>query len=142
MKMKYTKKTISLILTLVCLICTITGGPVANANQNSNNDKRACWISFLDMEEYLLDLSEDEFRTKISQMYDNIISYGMNTVIVHTRAMGDAMYPSEYFSLSIYLDSDRSMAYDPMHIMVELAHEKMLYFEAWINPYRLSKNEI
>lgn len=141
MKMKYTKKIISLILTLVCLVCTMIGGPVANANQNSNNDKRACWISFLDMEEYLLDLSEDEFRTKITQMYDNIISYGMNTVIVHTRAMGDAMYPSEYFPLSIYLDSDRSMAYDPMQIMVELAHEKMLYFEAWINPYRLSKNE-
>ena len=74
-------------------------------------------------------------------MYDKVKEYGMNTVLVHARAMGDAMYPSAYFPWSIYISEDRSNpGYDPLQIMVELAHSKGLQFEAWVNPYRLSRD--
>lgn len=111
------------------------------AQAAENLDKKACWISFLDMETYLKDKKEAEFRTKVSQMYDKVKEYGMNTVLVHARAMGDAMYPSAYFPWSIYISEDRSNpGYDPLQIMVELAHSKGLQFEAWVNPYRLSRD--
>ena len=94
------------------------------AQAAENLDKKACWISFLDMETYLKDKKEAEFRTKVSQMYDKVKEYGMNTVLVHARAMGDAMYPSAYFPWSIYISEDRSNpGYDPLQIMVELAHK-------------------
>ncbi|MDE6983398.1 MAG: family 10 glycosylhydrolase, partial [Lachnospiraceae bacterium] len=103
--------------------------------------KKACWISFLDIEVLLKDKSEKEFRTKVSAMYDNVVKYGMNTVIVHVRAMGDAMYPSDYYPWAEYFSSDRSdPGYDPLEILIELAHSKNLQFEAWINPYRLSRD--
>lgn len=103
---------------------------------------RACWISFLDFEKYLMDLNEDEFTQKVSNMYDNVLKYKFNTVIVHCRAMGDAMYPSQLFPWSICISSDRSTPnYDPIEIMISLAHEKGLRFEAWINPYRISRND-
>ena len=93
------------------------------------------------MEVLLQDKNETEFRTKVSAMYDNVVKYGMNTVIVHVRAMGDAMYPSNYYPWSTYLSTNRSNpGYDPLQIMVELAHKKNLQFEAWINPYRLSRD--
>lgn len=107
----------------------------------ANRDKKACWISFLDIEENLQDKNEKEFRAKVSAMYDNVVKYNMNTVIVHVRAMGDAMYPSEYYPWPAYFTTDRSNpGYDPLQIMIDLAHKKNLKFEAWINPYRLSRD--
>lgn len=138
--MRRGKKFFAVILSLGLLFSTLFYGNsfVTKADTQSI---RACWISFLDMEIYLCDLNESEFTGKVNDMYDRIISNNMNTVIVHVRAMGDAMYPSKYYPWSVYLSSDRSdPGYDPLAIMVELAHDKGLRFEAWVNPYRLSKD--
>ncbi len=106
------------------------------------NDKRACWISFLDMESYLKDLNEQEFRCKIEEMYGYITDNSMNTVLVHVRAFGDAIYPSEYFPQAEYMTTYRRIPdYDPLSIMISMAHEKNLKIEAWINPYRLAKDD-
>lgn len=114
-----------------------TGSFVSHITQN----KRACWISYLDIEQYLRDLDENSFRSEISRMYDVMLAYGMNTAIVHVRAFGDAIYPSKIFPLATYISSGRRrMSYDAFAIMVDLAHEKGLQIEAWINPYRLSKD--
>ncbi|MDE6025361.1 MAG: family 10 glycosylhydrolase [Lachnospiraceae bacterium] len=103
---------------------------------------RACWISYIDIQAILLDLDEESFRQKLSYMYDNVVANNMNTVIVQVRPMGDAIYPSSYFPWSTYISSKRkNPGYDPLEIMIELAHDKGLRFEAWINPYRLSHND-
>ncbi|MDE7324643.1 MAG: family 10 glycosylhydrolase [Lachnospiraceae bacterium] len=138
---KTRKKTLAYLLAAVLLltISPITGFRAKAAPNTA--DKKACWISFLDIEETLQDKSESEFSARLSTMYDNVIKYGMNTVIVHVRAMGDAMYPSDYYPWSASLSTDRSHpGYDPLQIMVDLAHKKNLQFEAWINPYRLSRD--
>ena len=57
---------------------------------NTEMEKRACWISYIDMESELSDKSEAAFRAKVHAMYDTVKRYGLNTVIVHARAMGDA----------------------------------------------------
>ena len=116
--------------------------PVLQTTSTSaNTTKKACWISFLDIEALLQDKTEKDFTKKVSEMYDTIAEYGMNTVIVHVRALGDAMYPSRYYPWATYFSSDRSnRGYDPLEIMIKLAHAKNLQFEAWINPYRLSRD--
>lgn len=116
---------------------------ILNASEvNGKDDKRACWISFLDIQDYLKDLTEEEYIQKIDYMYDLIIQNNMNTVIFHVRPMADAVYPSEIFPYSEYISSGRKeLGYDPLAIALERAHEKGLYFEAWINPYRISKND-
>ena len=109
---------------------------------NTEMEKRACWISYIDMESELSDKSEAAFRAKVHAMYDTVKRYGLNTVIVHARAMGDAFYPSDYFPYSEYMSKTRTYpGYDPYEIMVAVAHEEGLRFEAWINPYRLSLGE-
>lgn len=142
MNMYITKKIrvfISLLITAVIFVHT----PVLclYASGSSVNDKRACWISFLDFETNLKDLNETEFTNTVASMYDNIISHGINTVIVHVRAFGDAIYPSDNFPQAEFISSYRRiMDYDALDIMVKLAHEKKLTIEAWINPYRLAKD--
>lgn len=143
---KHLPKLLSCLLSGILLLSLLVTAPANQllakaAPEVSSPDKKACWISFLDIEELLQDKTEQAFRTTVSSMYDNVLQYGMNTVIVHVRAMGDAMYPSDYFPWSEYLTSDRSNpGYDPLRIMIELAHAKNLQFEAWLNPYRLSRD--
>lgn len=143
---KHLPKLLSCLLSGILLLSLLVTTPANQllakaAPEVSSPDKKACWISFLDIEELLQDKTEQTFRTTVSSMYDNVLQYGMNTVIVHVRAMGDAMYPSDYFPWSEYLTSDRSNpGYDPLRIMIELAHAKNLQFEAWLNPYRLSRD--
>ena len=109
---------------------------------DETEDYRACWISYIDIETYLKDKTEAAFIAKVNAMYDKIKSAGLNTVIVHTRAMGDAYYISTYFPYSQALSTERICPdYDPYRILVTLAHEKGLRFEAWINPYRISNSD-
>lgn len=137
---------------LLAVLLLLTASPVIEtyaksipvlqtASTSASTAKKACWISFLDIEELLQDKTEKDFTKKVSEMYDTIAEYGMNTVIVHVRALGDAMYPSRYYPWAAYFSSDRSdLGYDPLEIMINLAHAKKLQFEAWINPYRLSRD--
>ena len=135
------KKILSALLAAVLLLTILPYTALRAKAAPNAADKKACWISFLDIEETLRDKNAAEFTQKLSSMYDNVVKYGMNTVIVHVRAMGDAMYPSSYYPWSASLSTDRSAPeYDPLQIMVALAHEKNLKFEAWINPYRLSRD--
>lgn len=128
---------------LLCLSCIsiLLKNPVSVDQKPDFYCKRACWISYLDFEQFLQDLDEDAFRAEVSRMYDVILSYELNTVIVQVRAFGDAIYPSDIFPFATYLSSNRcETSYDALAIMLDLAHEKGLLFEAWINPYRLSKD--
>ena len=85
---KIRKKILAALLTAVLLL-TLSPATALRAEAAPNAaDKKACWISFLDIEETLQDKSEQEFTQKLSSMYDNVARYGMNTVIVHVRAMG------------------------------------------------------
>lgn len=143
MKTKMNKLLVCL-LSAVMLLSLSAASPVAQAagtKQAAPVPKKACWISFLDIEQLLQDKSEADFKAKVSDMYDRVLGYGMNTVIVHVRPMGDALYPSQYFPWSAYVSTARTdLGYDPLKIMVALAHAKNLEFEAWINPYRLSRD--
>lgn len=139
---KMYKKALLYLLSSNMLLFLLVASPflgITSKAASQNQDKKACWISFMDIERFLKDKNEADFRDQVSNMYDKIVEYGMNTVIMHVRAMGDTMYPSDYYPWSEYLSTNRNApSYDPMQIMIELAHKKNLEFEAWINPYRLS----
>lgn len=141
---KSCKKILSYLLSCIMLFSLLAISPATQLSANAAsaiNTKKACWISFLDIEVLLQDKNEKDFRARVSAMYDNVIKYNMNTVIVHVRALGDAMYPSDYYPWAAYFTTDRTNpGYDPLQIMIDLAHQKNLQFEAWINPYRLSRD--
>lgn len=136
----YDKKLTAYLLAAVLLFLFVTMTPAAAIGAKAAEpNKKACWISLFDIENLLKDKNEHDFRNAVSAIYDRVVSYGINTVIVHVRPMGDALYPSQYFPWSAYISTHRSApSYDPLKIMVELAHAKKLKFEAWLNPYRLS----
>lgn len=103
-------------------------------------DKRAVWISYQELSE--LDYhSKQSFRKDFETILNEVIKYKTNTIIVHVRAFSDALYQSSLFPLSQIMTNQTQLSFDPLVEMVDLAHEKGLYFEAWVNPYRISLNE-
>lgn len=102
------------------------------------NGMKAMWISYLEYQN--LDFSSMEiFKQQISEIFTNCKNIGMNTVIVHARAFGDAFYKSDYFPYSHIMTGTQGVdiGYDPLEIMVDVAHEMGLRIEAWVNPYRV-----
>jgi uncharacterized lipoprotein YddW (UPF0748 family) len=79
----------------------------------------------------------------VGTVLDNCVALGLNSIIVHVRPFGDAVYPSALFPWSHLLTGAQGSdpGYDPLAIFVQEAHARGLRFEAWINPYRLKLNE-
>ena len=135
------KRKISIILVMFLLISNLV---ISNQQQivnaaPSDNEKRACWVSFLDIQHYLCDTDEKTFRRKVNNMCENMKKNLVNTVIFQVRPMGDAIYNSNIYPWSYYINSSgKNPGYDPLSIFVETSHSKGMKIEAWINPFRLS----
>lgn len=102
---------------------------------------RAMWVSYLEWVN--IDTSSaDAYTQAMATVLDNCKSLGLNTVILQVRPFGDAMYPSELFPWSHFLTGTQGEdpGYDPLAIAIDLAHERSLALEAWINPYRIQLN--
>ncbi|HAN44615.1 MAG TPA: hypothetical protein DCP97_04410, partial [Ruminococcaceae bacterium] len=105
----------------------------------SSGEVRAAWISYLDFNTILKNKTKAEFTANIGNVFDNLLSIGLNTAIVQVRPFADALYPSEYFpwSSTITGTEGQNPGFDPLAIMVEQAKKRGMRIEAWINPYRV-----
>jgi len=75
---------------------TVSGSSVSDTSV----EMKAMWISYLEYGNGAK--TEAQFTKKMNTMFDNCVSYGMNTVIVQVRPFSDAMYESSYFPWSKY----------------------------------------
>lgn len=104
---------------------------------NFDNPK-AMWFTYMDYQSILLDKSESEFTQSIEERFENAKNFGIDTLYVHVRSHGDSYYHSDIFPKGKYYNSD----FDPLQIMVDIAHEKGLSIHAWINPMRCMDAEL
>ncbi len=98
---------------------------------------KAVWVSYIDFANILTGKTESQFRSNFKSVCENAVDFGINTLICQVRAFGDAIYPSEYFAWSqMAAGVGKNPGYDPLKIMIEIAHQYNLSFHAWINPFR------
>lgn len=110
------------------------------APAGEKKEMRGVWVPFMS-----LDLSGDEsrgealFREKFSTIAAGAKECGMNALIVHVRPFGDALYRSDYVPWSHIVSGTQGEdpGYDPLAVMVELAHGQGLELHAWMNPLRI-----
>ena len=112
--------------------------PLEDTGTTVNYSKmKAVWVSYLDLASILTGKTESQFRSNFKRVCQNCSNFGVNTIICHVRSFGDAIYPSEYFAWSqMAAGVGKNPGYDPLKIMIEIAHEYDLSFHAWINPFR------
>lgn len=106
---------------------------------------RAYWFSFYDYDTY-----REKYKKRTAKNFKEYFtgvvkkgkSLGMNHIIVQVRPFGDAVYESKYFPWSKYISGEqgKNPGFDPLKIMVSAAHESGIKIEAWINPYRVTKD--
>lgn len=98
------------------------------------DDQKAIWFSYIDVAPLISGKNENEFKSNFEQVCKNIRSVGCNTIYIHVRPFGDALYNSELFQKSRYLSEKQN--YDPLKIMIEIGHKYDLSVHGWINPLR------
>jgi len=107
----------------------------------NHREVKGVWISYFELYPILTGKSEGQFRNGIGEYYDNVSGLGLNTVYVHVRPYGDAIYRSDYYPWSKYCTGyiGEDPGYDPLEVMIEEAHKRNISFHAWVNPLRCSQ---
>ncbi len=108
-----------------------------------SEEVRAVWIPFMTLDMGDTDRSEKAFKEKIDTIMDNCVAKKFNTVFVHVRPFGDAIYPSKYYPWSHIISGTQGQDphYDPLEYIVQAAHERNLKIHAWVNPLRVRYNK-
>lgn len=140
MKKRITSMLIVFIFAAGSILGMLPFQKVEEANAlSSSTEVRGIWVAYVDYSSLGLKTdSESTFRAKASNYLAKAKANHINTVYFHVRAFDDAAWKSKTFKPSKYLTSKSSFSYDPLKIMVELAHKKGLELHAWMNPYRIN----
>lgn len=107
-----------------------------------NGEYRAVWISYLEFQGINCS-KEADFSAAVSNMFNNAVATGINTVIVQVRPFGDSLYKSSVFPSSDLITGTQGavMGYDPLQVMIDEAKAHGLKIEAWVNPYRVKLSQ-
>ena len=110
-----------------------------NADRHQVDEIKALWLTYLDLQPVFEGGSELRFKAAMLEVVDNAKNLGLNTIMFQVRPFGDALYASELFPTSYIISGSEGapLAYDPLELMVKIAHAEGLRVEAWINPYRV-----
>lgn len=104
-----------------------------------NNELRAVFISYIELNKYVKDKNEETSKNNIKTMIENIDKFGFNTLILQIRSFSDAIYESDIFpwSSTISIEEGIDPGYDVLQYFIELCLEKNISVIGWINPYRV-----
>ena len=106
---------------------------------NLKDEKRAVFISYIELGEYIRGKDNNTSKNNINKMLDNIKEDNFNMVILHVRPFSDAIYESNIFPYSRYVVDKEgdNPGYDILKYFIGEAHKRKIEVHAWINPYRV-----
>lgn len=103
---------------------------------------RAVFFSYLEMNKYIKNKSEEESKQNIKNVLSRIKNNKFNALILHVRPFSDAIYTSSIFPLSDTVKvGNKTPSYDILKYFIQEAHKNKIQIHAWINPYRISNKE-
>ncbi len=84
----------------------------------------------------------EEYKAFYLDILDTLESYNMNTIFFQVRPNNDAFYESEYNDWSEFLvGRGVNPGWDPLEWMIEVTHERDMYFQCWMNAFRVTVQE-
>lgn len=100
---------------------------------SGEEEMRGVWVAYLSL--------DGVNKSKIDGIVSDAKANGMNTVFLHVRPFGDALYQSDYYPWSHLVSGTQGEApedgFDPLAYAVEAAHREGLALHAWLNPLRI-----
>ena len=131
-----------LIIFLLFIIYLLVPSATTNSKKEVWEEKRAVFISYIELGNYLRGKDEETIKKTIDDMLDNVKNFDFNMVILQVRSFSDAIYPSSIFpsSRSVVNNEGDELPFDILKYFIKKAHQKDLELHAWINPYRISND--
>ena len=90
-------------------------------------------------------VSSEELKEQADAILENVDANGFNAVFLQVRPCSDAFYKSAFYPWSSFLTGQQGTApdeeFDPLAYWIEKAHERKIELHAWINPYRIARNQ-
>ncbi len=87
-------------------------------------------------------ISSDDLKAELDEIIENCLATNINTIYFQVRPASDALYDSDIFPVSKYLTGTQGAplpdGFDPLAYLVEAAHERGIFVEAWVNPLRVT----
>ena len=155
---RWIKRTLTVALAAFVLYCGVKMGREKNQKETDVMSEvgiinyeymKAMWLSQYDLKDIYTDAGRqrdrEDFTLRIEKVVDNVVSLGINTVIVQVRPFADSFYPSELYPISSFITGSygKEADYDPFEIILAKCHCAGLSVHAWINPLRcMTEKEI
>ncbi len=107
------------------------------------SEMRACWFSYLEWQLLLKNKDEKQFTETVREIFNNLKNCGINTLMLHLRAFGDAFYESTTSPTSKYFTDSvgERLKFDPLKIIIDMAKKQNISVHGWINPLRTMSDE-
>lgn len=126
------------------------GGPVKMpvTYVSDESEMRGAWVATVwnnDMEKQkgVSEAAIEEYKKAYLAILDTLEKYNMNTIFFQIRPTNDAFYESEYNDWSQFLvNAGVNPGWNPMEWMIEVTHERDMYFQCWMNAFRVTHTEL
>ena len=104
------------------------------------NETRAVYISYIELDTYIKDKTDEIMKKNISSIIKNIKSNKFNTIILHVRPFSDAIYKKSIYPVSktVLNKEGKYPSFDILEYFIKESHNNGIKLHAWINPYRIS----
>lgn len=136
------KKEKIMLLIIFLLVIVYSFIPSSNNKkiEKKSLEKRAVFISYIELGNNLRGKSEKEMKNTIDNMIDTASNFGFNMIILQVRTFSDAIYKSSIFpsSRSVVNKEGDLLPFDILEYFIKSSHKKEIELHAWINPYRVS----
>lgn len=85
----------------------------------------------------------NDWKAEYLSVLDTAERYNMNTIFFQVRPTNDAFYPSIYNDWSKFMaGAGVNPGWDPLEWMVEQTHARGMYFQCWLNAYRVTEGTV
>ncbi len=136
------KRTLGLIFVIVILTLIYIFIPTPKVKEDEEMEtfeKRAVFISYIELSQYLKGKDSTAMKNTIDDMLDQLVEFKFNMVLLQVRSFSDAIYPSTIFPSSrmVVEKEGDDLPLDILDYFIKQAHKRSLELHAWINPYRV-----
>lgn len=127
---------------LTTFFATICKVELPEAKEKLVEERRAVFLSYIEIEKYFQGLNEEDTKKKIDEILNFLESHHFNMILLQVRSFSDAIYPSKIYPMSKTLVQEEGEKYpfDFLAYFIKKSHQKGIEVHAWINPYRIRSN--
>ncbi len=130
---------------LTVSVFLLIGSDLQAQSTNPKRELRGVWVATVLNIDFPSrpGLSAAELRNEWEDRVSRLADAGFNAVMFQVRPACDAFYASHLAPWSKYLTGTQgqgfeAVAFDPLEMLIEVAHSHGMEFHAWFNPYRAS----